>query len=95
MGYVTLAVDSLGPRGITNCGNTTPDDLAPDAYRALNFLVVIHRSIPARVAVLGFAYGGGVALMSVERGAMETNIAKQIPGRCRLLTHPAIDSRAP
>jgi len=68
---VTLAVDSLGPRGITNCGNTTPDDLARDAYRALNFLVVIHRSIPRASAVLGFAYGGGVALMSVERGAME------------------------
>jgi dienelactone hydrolase len=70
-GYVTLAVDSLGPRGLTNCSNTTPDDLARDAYRALNFLVGDPSVDPAHVAVLGFAYGGGVALMSVERGAME------------------------
>ena len=35
-GYVTLAVDSFGPRGIDNtCAGGAPVDMAFDAYRAL------------------------------------------------------------
>ncbi|MBR1147033.1 dienelactone hydrolase family protein [Bradyrhizobium sp. AUGA SZCCT0431] len=70
-GYVTLTVDSLGPRGLKNCGEHPPQDLILDAYRALKFLVR-HPSVdPARVAVLGFASGGRVALTSVEHGFLE------------------------
>ena len=70
-GFVTLTVDSFGPRGIkTNCGSA-PDDLALDAYRALDFLVREPFVDPARVAVLGFAQGGGLVLISVEHGAIE------------------------
>ncbi|HEX9470506.1 MAG TPA: acetylxylan esterase [Bradyrhizobium sp.] len=66
---MTLTVDSFGPRGIkTNCGSA-PDDLALDAYRALDFLVREPFVDPARVAVLGFAQGGGLVLISVEHGA--------------------------
>src|ERR1700757_4918669 len=54
-GYVTLTVDSFGPRGIDEtCGNGTPADMAFDAYRALDFLVRQHAVDPDRVAVLGF-----------------------------------------
>jgi dienelactone hydrolase len=71
-GYVTLTVDSFGPRGIKNtCGGGAPVALAFDAYRALNFLAQQPSVDPARVAVLGFSQGGWLALSSVERGIIE------------------------
>jgi len=71
-GYVTLTVDSFGPRGIDNtCTSGAPIDLAFDAYRALNFLVQRRFVDPARVAVLGFSQGGWLALTSVEHGIVE------------------------
>jgi dienelactone hydrolase len=70
-GYVALTVDSFGPRGIKSCGDKYPNDLAADANRALDFLVRDPAIDPARVAVLGFAQGGRMALMSVEHGFME------------------------
>jgi len=71
-GYVTLTVDSFGPRGLKDtCNNGAPVDLAFDAYRALNFLVRQPIVDPARVAVLGFSQGGWLALTSVEHGSME------------------------
>src|SRR5581483_9259186 len=71
-GYVTLTVDSFGPRGIDNtCSNGSPADLAFDAYRALDFLVQQRSVDPDRVAVLGFSQGGWLALSSVERGVVE------------------------
>jgi dienelactone hydrolase len=71
-GYVTLTVDSFGPRGIKHtCNSGAPVDLAFDAYRALNFLVRQPFVDSARVAVLGFSQGGWLALTSIERGAIE------------------------
>jgi dienelactone hydrolase len=70
-GFVTLTVDSFGPRGLKDCGDDAPLDLATDAYRALNSLVRASFVDPDRIAVLGFAQGGRVALMSVEHGAIE------------------------
>ncbi len=71
-GYVTLAVDSFGPRGIKNtCGSGAPVDQAFDAYRALKYLVRQPFVDPARVAALGFSQGGWLALTSVEHGAVE------------------------
>jgi dienelactone hydrolase len=71
-GYVTLTVDSFGPRGIKNtCNSGAPVDLGFDAYRALNFLVRQPFVDPARVAVLGFSQGAWLALASVEHGAIE------------------------
>ena len=71
-GYVTLTVDSFGPRGLKNtCDSGAPVDLAFDAYRALNFLVRQPFVDPARVAALGFSQGGWLALTSVERGIVE------------------------
>ncbi|SDS93674.1 dienelactone hydrolase family protein [Bradyrhizobium canariense] len=71
-GYVTLTVDSFGPRGIKNtCSSGAPVDLAFDAYRALNFLVRQPFVDPARVAAIGFSQGGWLTLTSVEHGIIE------------------------
>ncbi len=71
-GYVTLTVDSFGPRGLkTTCNSGSPVALAFDAHRALNFLVQQPVVDPDRVAALGFAQGGWLALTSVERGAIQ------------------------
>jgi dienelactone hydrolase len=71
-GYVSLTVDSFGPRGIADtCSSSAPADLAFDAYRALNFLVRQPFVDPARIAALGFAQGGWLALISVEHGIIE------------------------
>ncbi|WJR79522.1 dienelactone hydrolase family protein [Bradyrhizobium sp. NP1] len=71
-GYVTLTVDSFTPRGLDNtCTSGAPTALAFDAYRALDFLVRDPSVDPNRVAVLGFAQGGWLALTSVERGILE------------------------
>ncbi len=69
-GYVTLTIDSFGPRGIKNC-DRSGTDLAADAYRALNFLIQKRFIDPKRVAVVGFAAGGWQTLSAVERGAIE------------------------
>ena len=71
-GYVTLTVDSFGPRGLKEtCDSGAPVDLASDAYRALRFLVRQPFVDPARVVSLGFSQGGWLALTSVEHGAVE------------------------
>lgn len=71
-GYVTLAMDSFGPRGLKNtCRGGRPDDIFSDAYRALNYLVQQPFVDPKRVAVVGFSQGGWITLWSVERGGIE------------------------
>jgi dienelactone hydrolase len=77
-GYVTLAVDSFGPRGIDNtCSSGAPLVLAHDAYRALDFLVKQPFVDPDRVAALGFSQGGWLALASVEHGMIEQTSANK------------------
>jgi dienelactone hydrolase len=66
-GYVTLAVDSLGPRvsGIENrCRRGLPDQ-AFDAYAALRYLSKLDFVDPGRVAVLGQSLGAETALHAV------------------------------
>jgi dienelactone hydrolase len=73
-GYVTLTIDSFGPRGIGNCGRdaiTDFPDLALDAYRGLNFLIQRRFVDPRSVAVVGFAWGALQTFSAVERGAIE------------------------
>ena len=69
-GYVTLTIDSFGPRGVKDCdrGNS---DLAFDAYRGLNFLIQKRFIDPKRAAIVGFAAGAWQTLSAVERGAIE------------------------
>lgn len=71
-GYVTLTVDSFGPRGIDNtCTSGAPVDMAFDAYRALDYLAQQSFVDAGRVVALGFSQGGWLALTSVERGIIE------------------------
>ena len=72
-GYVTLTIDSFGPRGIKNCdrGNADQSDLVFDAYRGLNFLIQKRFIDPKRAVIVGFAAGGWQTLAAVERGAIE------------------------
>src|SRR4051812_24508049 len=77
-GYVTLTVDSFGPRGIrTACGSVAVD-MGSDAYRALAYLARQPSVDPARVAVVGFSLGASLALTAVERGAIERASARKI-----------------
>jgi dienelactone hydrolase len=71
-GYVTLAVDSLGPRvsGIANrCGRGLPEQ-AFDAYAALHYLSQLDFVDPPRVAVLGESEGGYQALHLMDHDSL-------------------------
>jgi dienelactone hydrolase len=71
-GYATLTIDLFGPCGIGNiCGKPYPRDLEFDAYRGLNFLVRQPFVDAKRIVAMGFSQGGSLALLSVERGAIE------------------------
>ena len=78
-GYVTLAVDSLGPRvsGIANrCDRGLPDQ-AFDAYAALHYLSQLDFVDPARVAVFGQSMGGETALHAVVDGSLAAQFFKE------------------
>jgi len=70
-GYVTLTVDSFGPRGIQNTCNSGLRLSWPSTPTARWFLVRQPFADPARIVVLGFSQGGWLALTSIERGAIE------------------------
>ncbi len=71
-GYVTLTIDSFGPRGITNaCENGPPPDVGTDAYRGLNFLARQPFVDPANVSLMGFSQGAYLTILSTERGLIE------------------------
>jgi dienelactone hydrolase len=70
-GYVALAVDSLGPRDMTEQCHGDFLGQAMDAYAALKYLSQLPFVDPDRVAVLGFSMGGASALRDVERGLIE------------------------
>lgn len=71
-GYLTLALDRFGSReGLSSCTSAATAETIHDAYRALAYLVQLPAVDPERVAVIGFAQGGLLALDSVERGFIE------------------------
>ena len=65
-GYVALAVDSLGPRGIPDACADGLIAQAVDAFAALAYLSKQSFVDPSRIAVLGYSMGGGSALTDVE-----------------------------
>jgi dienelactone hydrolase len=67
LGYVLLAVDSFGARGIVDgcAGGGASVDVVMDAYGALLHLASLPFVDPERVALVGYSYGAGVALSAV------------------------------
>ena len=68
LGYVTLAVDSLSPRDLHNCGGSGekyPRWGTNDAFGALDYLGKLSYVDKQRVAVMGFSAGGMVAAFMV------------------------------
>jgi len=89
-GYVTLTIDSFGPRGIENvCGNLLPRDQQFDPYRGLDFLVRQPFVDAKRIVVMGPSLGGRLALLSVERGAIEQTYQKKF--RAAVALYPLCD----
>ena len=67
-GYVALAIDSLGSRGIANvCSGGFGPHQAFDAYAALRYLAQQEFVDPARIAVLGQSMGGVAVLYAHAR----------------------------
>jgi dienelactone hydrolase len=94
-GYVTLTVDSFGPRGLKNtCRGGMTADMAFDPYQALKFLSSEPFVDPQRVIVVGFSQGGLLSLSSVERGPVEKGAANKFVAAaafypvCRALKGP-------
>jgi dienelactone hydrolase len=67
LGYVLLAVDSFGARGIGDgcAGGGASVDVVMDAYGALLHLATLPFVDPDRVALVGYSYGAGMALSAV------------------------------
>lgn len=67
-GYVALAVDSLGPRGISDrCTRSGYQEQAFDAYAALRYLAQQFFVDATRIAILGHSMGGIATLYAVDR----------------------------
>lgn len=70
-GYVALAVDSFGPRGINSqCGGFR--EQSADSYAALRYLAKQPFVIPTHVAVMGFSMGGISVLANLEQGSVQS-----------------------
>lgn len=67
-GYVALVVDSFSPRGITNVcerrGVLRPGEVVLDALGALAYLRSLDFVDPDRIGVIGWSFGGRVALLA-------------------------------
>jgi dienelactone hydrolase len=75
-GYVALILDSFSPRSVTRlCEADDPawtrfQQLRPhDAYAALNYLQSLSQVDAERVGLLGWSFGGTIALWALEEGA--------------------------
>src|SRR6516225_3987032 len=76
-GYVALAVDSLGPRGIANACSGFGLRQAFDAYAALRYLARQEFVDPTRIAVLGQSMGGYSTLYAVDRDLVAQYFAER------------------
>jgi dienelactone hydrolase len=71
-GYVALAVDSFGPRGLDDdCNGAGIAYQLGDSYAALEYLVAKPFVRASHVAVMGLSQGGWSVLMAVEKGGIE------------------------
>jgi dienelactone hydrolase len=95
-GYVTLTIDSLGPRvrGIENrCGKGLPEQ-AFDAFAALRYLSELDFVDRARVAVLGQSEGGYQALHLMDHDSVAAQFFTE-RFRAAIAYYPYCDIPAP
>lgn len=69
-GYVALAVDSFGPRGMESANNASQGEQVADAFQALRFLKNKSFVRADDIAVMGFSLGGISVLAALERGSI-------------------------
>ncbi len=74
-GFVTLEIDLWAARGWMGLSmgrpNTVPETL-PDVFAALSFLVDLDGVDPDRIGLLGFSWGGVVAMLSRSTAYLES-----------------------
>jgi dienelactone hydrolase len=75
-GYVTLILDSFGPRGIKNiCGNTREipeNSRSLDALDAKAYLAELPFVDRNRIGIMGFSHGGGATLCAISQSNLKT-----------------------
>src|SRR5437868_9750936 len=87
-GYVALAVDSLGPRGVADrCTRSGYQEQAFDAYAALRYLGHQFFVDATRIAVLGHSMGGIATLYAVDRDMAAQYFAERF--RAAIAYYPA------
>src|SRR5262249_25171846 len=90
-GYAALVVDSFGARGFKDvCGRNWPTQAdaerrAPDIDAGLGRPAAQPFIDAAKLAFMGYSYGGGVALL---RALTPANSAAKAPARAAVLVYP-------
>ena len=94
-GYVTLQVDSFGPRGISNiCTDAILSSMfysrAQDAYDAKSFLAELSFVDRNRIAMMGWSHGGGTVLKALNKW---TPLKNKNPFRAAIAFYPWCETR--
>jgi dienelactone hydrolase len=95
-GYVTLTVDTLGPRGMDHCYSSTFMEQAFDAYAAWGYLSKLTDVNAERVALLGQSMGGSATLYAIDRNAVRQYFSQRFRAaiayypRCGVVPEPAM-----
>jgi len=91
-GYVTLRVDSFGPRGVSNFFKgrgrlVTATKRSMDAHSAKLYLMGLSFVDPNRIAVIGWSHGGWTALWAIN-GPCTAPFSQNKPFRAAVAFYP-------
>lgn len=99
-GYVTLRVDSFGPRGARSCHDfdqlmVLPKKRAQDAYAAKSFLSGLSYVDRSHIGVIGWSHGGWTVLAALNTGETEAPPFKAAVALYPFCGEPLIELNAP